>query len=75
MTIAETLRQQGIQKGLEQGILVGEAAVLQRLLERRFGALTENYLIHLQQASAEELLSCCDRVLDAKTLEEVFKSH
>ncbi len=58
----------GIMKGLQQG----EATVLIRLLQRRFGQLSPEYLNQIQQASTDALLIWIDRVLDATSLEEVF---
>ena len=64
--------QQGIQQGLMQGRIEGEAYALQRLLQKRFGPLSEDVLTRLQTASIDELELWLDRALDADTLAGVF---
>lgn len=80
MTLAERLdtwaqkhEQKGIEKGLGQGIVKGEALLLQRLLTRRFGALPNNIVGQIAAATSPELELWGDRVLDAVSLEEVFR--
>ncbi|HVV69082.1 MAG TPA: DUF4351 domain-containing protein [Gammaproteobacteria bacterium] len=48
------------------------AAALIRLLQRRFGQLSPDYLNQIQQARTDALLIWIDWVLDATSLEEVF---
>ena len=72
--------QQGMQRGLMQGrlegeqrgIAKGEAYALQRLLQKRFGPLSEDLLARLQTARVDELELWLDRALDADTLAGVF---
>jgi predicted transposase YdaD len=72
--------QQGMQQGLMQGriegeqrgIIKGEAYALQRLLQKRFGPLSEDLLARLQTARVDELELWLDRALDADTLAGVF---
>ena len=64
--------QTGIEQGIQTGILQGEAAVLRRLLKRRFVRLPQWVEERLEQASREELESWADRVIEAEALEEVF---
>ncbi len=64
-----TLAQQFEQKGIQQG----EVAVVTRQLKHRFQYIPESYLIRLRQADAETLLLWSEKILDAKTLEEVFE--
>ena len=64
--------QQGMQQGLMQGRIEGEAYALQRLLQKRFGPLSEDLLARLQTASIDELELWLDRALDADTLAGVF---
>ncbi len=64
----EDWKQQGLQQGLQQG----EAALLERLLIKRFGPLSETTRSRLENASLEQLEGWADRVLDAATLDEVF---
>ena len=70
--------QQGLQEGrlegLQQGLQEGQAAMLTRLLEHQFGALAESHHAKLKSADPESLLRWAERLLTAKSLDEVFKS-
>ncbi len=59
-------------EGELKGKVEGESAALQRLLARRFGALPSETLSRIAGASREEIEAWLDRVLDARSLEEVF---
>lgn len=63
---------EGKDEGREEGRVEGEAAVVRRLLERRFGPLPESARNRLAAADADTLLVWADRLLDAATLEDVF---
>ncbi|AQR66522.1 hypothetical protein BXU06_16800 [Aquaspirillum sp. LM1] len=65
--------QEGLQKGQQQGRQEGEALLLQRLLTRRFGALSADCVARIRTASSGQLEQWSDRVLDARTLAEVFE--
>jgi len=67
--------QQGIQQGIEQGEHLGEANVLVRLLTRRFGPPSADTQARLKAASLEQLEQWAENILDAVTLEDVFKNH
>jgi len=67
--------EQGLQQGMQQGMQQGEAAVLKRLLHKRFGELPEEVELRLHKATLEQLEVWTDRVLDARTINEVFGSH
>ena len=73
MTLAQELIQRGQHQGIQQGIHQGEAAVITRQLKRRFRQVPASYLTRIEQADAETLLSWSDKILDAKSLEEVFE--
>ena len=80
MTLAERFdswaqqhEQKGLAKGIEKGIERGEALLLQRLLVRRFGTLPSDAVGQIAAANAAQLELWGDRVLDAASLEEVFK--
>lgn len=64
--------QQGIEKGIQQGIQQGLAQGLRRQLSRRFGPLSPEVIRQLERATPEQLETWTDRVLDARTLDEVF---
>jgi len=69
----ETWKEQGLEEGRRQGIVKGEAALLQRLLERRFGPLDEAQRQRLQAADADTLLAWGDRLLTATSAEDVLQ--
>ncbi|MBT8420553.1 MAG: hypothetical protein KJO08_06790, partial [Gammaproteobacteria bacterium] len=68
--------QRGLEQGLEQGLELGrgegEAALLTRLLGYKFGTLPEAQKQRIENARSEELALWEQRVLNAKTLDEVF---
>ena len=65
--------ERGIEKGIEQGIEKGEALVLQRLLTKRFGTLPGELVVTISTAPAAQIDVWVDRVIDAASLEEVFR--
>jgi len=64
--------QEGMEQGIQQGIQQGEVAVLMRQLHKRFGELPEEIELRLHKATLEPLEVWADRVLDARTLDEVL---
>jgi hypothetical protein len=62
----------GMQAGVQQGMQQGECSLLARQLTRRFGALPEWAKTRLHQANTDLLETWGERVLDARSLEEVF---
>ncbi len=80
MTLAQQFEQkglqmgilQGMQQGVQQGVQQGEATILKRLLQHRFGEISFMYTQRIDAADAETLLSWSEKVLDAKTLDDVF---
>ena len=68
--------QQGIQRGMQQGMQQGEKrakhAMLERLLIRKFNTIPENYLRLIKTANENILLEWFDRIIDAKSLHDVF---
>jgi predicted transposase YdaD len=72
MTLAEQLRREGRQEGHREGRLEGEASVLQRQLERKFGALPEQLKRRLGEATEEQLGCWAERILTADSVEAVF---
>ena len=65
-------RKEGMRQGERQGIQAGEASVLMRLLQRRFGPLSDEQQATIQSTDADTLLLWSDRVLTARTLDEVM---
>lgn len=79
MTLAERLRKEGKMEGRMEGKMEGEVlgrhAVLKRQLGKRFGKdiLDIRTQERLRNASAEQLDLWAERILDARTLEDVFR--
>ena len=67
--------ERGIQQGKLEGKLEGEATVLERLLAKRFGPLSDETRGRLRSASAEQLELWAERILDAPTLAAVLEDH
>ena len=59
----------------ERGMQQGEITLLERLLAKRFAPLPEETRTRLHSASREQLELWAERVLDAKTLDDVFGGH
>jgi predicted transposase YdaD len=59
-------------QGQAKGRVEGEAALLLRQLERRFGPLPESARLRVATADAETLLAWGERILDAESLEDVW---
>ena len=64
--------QQWYDEGEQKGLLRGERTLLTRQLVRRFGPLPETIQERLESATAEQLETWADCILEAKTLEDVF---
>ena len=62
-----------IQRARDEGRQEGRQVVLERLLRRRFGLLPTGVAERLRRASAGEIEAWADNVLDADTLDEVFR--
>jgi hypothetical protein len=71
-TRAETWKQQWLQEGRQEGRQEGEAALLVRLLERRFGVLPAWARDRIATADTAALEEWGLRVLDAGNLEDVL---
>ena len=78
MTMAERLRQEGLEKGLEkglvQGMLSGRIRTVRKQLELRFGALDPAAVQRLESSDEAALERFAERVLTARTVEEVLAS-
>jgi predicted transposase YdaD len=83
MPYITSVERMGIEKGLQQGLLQGrqegrqegEVALLERQLTKRFGPLTKATQSRLHNTTLEQIEIWAERVLDAKTLEDVFGEH
>lgn len=86
MTTAERLRAEGRAKGLREGHREGHReglaagrnegrlSLLRLLLEQRFGPLPSPVVTRLREASPAALDRFAGRILDARTLDDVFDS-
>lgn len=85
LTLLKEAEERGIEKGIEQGIeqgvsigiekgrTEGEAKILQKLLKLRFGTLSATLEARISQASTEEIECWTDRILEAASLDDVFR--
>jgi hypothetical protein len=65
--------QKGLEQGLEEGIRRGEATLLLRLIELRFGAADQDVIQRIHEADCETLLRWSDRILTAQSLDELLE--
>jgi hypothetical protein len=80
MSTLERTLQKGIAQGITQGRTEGRnegrsegrAETILRILQRRFGPLAEDLVARLRTGSPADLDRWTDRVLDARTLADVF---
>lgn len=81
MTLAEQWKQEGRMEGRVEGRVEGEVrgrhAVLQRLFSKRFGKniLDIDVQERLRKATPEQLDLWAERILDAKSIDEVFRDN
>ena len=64
---------QGREEGREEGLLQGQLDLLRLQIERKFGTLPEWVEQKLSQSSTQEIEAVGVRVLDATTLEDLFR--
>lgn len=72
MSIAELLKSEGRQEGRQEGQFEGERLLLERQLTRKFGELSYYSKEKLDQADRAALDLWGERILEAKTLDELF---
>ncbi len=63
--------QQGIQRGIKQGIQRGELELINRLIKKRFGEVSENLKFKLQNLSIEQLELLGESIFDFNSLDDV----
>jgi len=63
---------EGELEGVKKGRVEGEACLLFRILERRFGPLSTETKLRIATTDADTLLVYGERVLDAKNLDDIF---
>ena len=62
----------GMLRGMEIGEMNGKSALVSCLLELRFGQLNKDLRQRLKETDAKTLMIFAQRVLDAKSLDNVF---
>ncbi len=73
MTLAERLRQEGEQKGVEKGRQEERNDLFNRLLLKRFGEIRDPHIqARLQNASPDQINRWFDRALEARSIDEVI---
>ena len=65
-------RDEGRKEGWQHGLQRGEARILTALLRLRFGNLADPVSERIESADADTLLRWSERVLTARTLDEVL---
>ncbi|CDM26087.1 MAG: DUF4351 domain-containing protein [Pigmentiphaga sp.] len=73
MSYVMIAERRGIAKGLEQGQVKGQADLLLRQIQRRFGAVDAAVEQRIRAAGADDLEAWSLNILDATTLEDVFR--
>lgn len=66
--------EEGRKEGRKEGLKEGEALLLLRQLENKFGPLDKTSRARLEGADADQLLTWGERVLTADSLEAVFEA-
>lgn len=72
MPYVTSVQRIGREEGRMEGLMEGEAALLRRLLVRRFGALPERVDEQLARTSTEQLETWGERMLEAVSFTEVL---
>ncbi|MGI9251812.1 MAG: Rpn family recombination-promoting nuclease/putative transposase [Pseudohongiellaceae bacterium] len=78
-TFVDELEDKGEARGIIKGIVVGKAEgkaeTLKRQLGQKFDALPQAVEKQIEQASQEQIESWLDKILAAKSLEDMFPGH
>nr|VFK76980.1 MAG: hypothetical protein BECKMB1821H_GA0114242_10882 [Candidatus Kentron sp. MB] len=75
MPYITSIERLGLEKGIEQGMQQGEATVLNRQLQRKFGeGFTDVHRQRVKEADSDILLDWSEQVLYAQSIDEVFYS-
>jgi len=64
--------QKGKQEGLQEGLQKGEMLALQKLLAKRFGAISAETIALISNAPVADIERWFDRAIDASSLSDVF---
>ena len=66
-------KQEGLQEGLQKGLQKGEMLALQKLLAKRFGAISAETIALISNAPVADIERWFDRAIDASSLSDVFE--
>lgn len=72
MTMAEELMERGRIEGLAKGRAQGQAALLAKLLTRKYGDIPPEYRARIDEATSEQLERHAERFVFVETLADVF---
>ncbi len=64
--------QQGVQQGMHKGVQQGEALMLMRLIEQKFGQQPETFHRKVKHADVETLNQWSARLFEARTVEDLL---
>lgn len=70
--VEEEGRKIGFDKGHKQGREEGEATLFKRLLELKFGPISDDIKTKIETADAKTLLLWGERILFAESLDQIF---
>lgn len=73
MTVAEQLKQQGIEKGFEKGLGIGRSELILKQLKKRFGRLSPLIEKRLVESGVDTLDRFGEAIFDFKNLKDVEK--
>jgi len=73
MTIAEQLITKGRQEGRQEGMLQGETKTLLKILNKRFGSVSQAIEKQIRTATTNQLEAWIDASLDADNIQQIFK--
>ena len=71
-SVEEVGIEKGIAQGMQQGMQEGEALALQRLLTKRFGAISPDMTARIADATVEQIEAWFDLAIDAEQIADVF---
>ncbi len=71
-TMAQAWIEEGLTRGLAEGLTMGQARLLLQLMERRFGDVPEAVRSRVAGATTDELDAWGCALLEAATLDEVM---
>ena len=66
--------EKGLQEGLEKGLQEGRQEMIWRMLERKFGRIPDSIRARVENCSAAELDGVAVRILEARSIEDLFPS-